>query len=319
VQLHALDPDCALSRGIASALGVEPSPIEVRGFEDGENKVRPLADPRGADAYVVCSLHGGPVLGANDKLVRLLMYVATLRDHGAARVTAVVPYLAYARKDRVTKPFDPVATRHVAQLLEAVGTSQVVVLEVHNLAAMQNAFRIPTIHVSAHDAFDGAADAWIGDAPVAVVSPDPGGVKRAQLWREHLEARLGRAVGFAMIDKRRSEGRVGGFELVAGDVGGATALLIDDLVASGGTVQRAARALRGAGATRVVAFAAHGLFVAPADTALADPAIDAVVVTDSVPPFRVPPDGPLAARLTVVPAAPLLARAIAASRDAFRG
>ena len=261
------------------------------------------------------SLHGGPVEGTHDKLVRLLMFVATLRDHGAARVTAVVPYLAYARKDRTTKPFDPVASRYVAQLLEAVGTDAVVVLEAHNLSALQNAFRIPVLHLSAHEAFDATADAWAARGPLAVVSPDPGGVKRAQLWREHLEARLGRPVGFAMIDKRRSAGEVSGFDLVAGDVRGAIALVLDDLIASGGTIARAARALRAAGAREVAAFAAHGLFVPPAADVLADPSLVAqVVVCDGVPAFRVPAGSALAARLQVVPVAPLLARAIDARR-----
>jgi ribose-phosphate pyrophosphokinase len=317
--LFALEPGCGFASAIARALGGAVSPHEERVFEDGERKLRPLVDPRGADAYVVASLHGGPADSPHDRLVRLLMFVATLRQHGAARVTAVVPYLAYARKDRGTKPFDPIASRYVAQLLEAVGTDALIVLEAHNLSALQNAFRIPTLHLSAHEAFDEVADDWAARGPVAVVSPDPGGVKRAQLWREHLEARLARPVGFAMIDKRRSDGHVGGFELIAGDVGGATALLLDDLIATGGTIRRAAVALRAAGAREVVAFAAHGLFVPPADEVLADSAIGAVVVTDSVPAFRVPPGSALDARLRVVSVAPMFARAISGDLAGSRG
>jgi ribose-phosphate pyrophosphokinase len=312
--LFALDPGCALASPIAQLLGTPVSPHEERVFEDGERKLRPLVDPRGADAFVLASLHGGPVDSPHDKLLRLLMFVATLREHGAARVTAVVPYLAYARKDRGTKPFDPIASRYVAQLLEAAGTDALIVLEAHNLSALQNAFRIPTVHLSAHEAFDAVADEWATRGPLAVVSPDPGGVKRAQLWREHLEARLARPVGFAMIDKRRSGGQVSSFDLVAGDVRGATALVLDDLIATGGTILRAARALRGAGAGEVVAFAAHGLFVPPADEVLGDPAIAAVVVADGVPAFRVAAGGALAARLRVVSVAPLIARAIASCR-----
>jgi len=239
------------------------------------------------------------------------MFVATLRDHGAAHVTAVVPYLAYARKDRTTQPYDPVASRHVALLLEAVGTDAMIVLEAHNLSALQNAFRIPVLHLSAHEAFDAIVDEWATRGPLAVVFPDPGGVKRVQLWREHLEARLARPVGFAMIDKRRSGGRVSDFDLVAGDVAGMHALVLDDLIASGGTIRRAAQALRAAGALEVAAFAAHGLFLPPAAQALGDPALLAMVaVCDGVPAFRVPPDGALAARLRIVTVAPLIARAI---------
>jgi ribose-phosphate pyrophosphokinase len=309
--LFSLEPEAAWADALAADLRVPLSPHEERVFEDGEHKLRPRVDPRGRHACVLAALHGDAQRSPDDRLMRLLMFVATLRDHGAASVTAVVPYLAYARKDRRTQPFDPVAFRYVAQLFEAVGTACLVTLEAHNLSAMQNAFRIPTVHVEGHLAFDEAADRWIGERPVAVVSPDPGGVKRAQLWRERLEERLRRPVGFAMIDKRRAGGVVSGFDLVAGDVAGATALLVDDLIASGGTIARAARALRAAGAHQVVAFAAHGLFVPPADTVLGDPALTAVVVADSVPPSRVPADGALAGKLTVVSAAPALARALA--------
>jgi ribose-phosphate pyrophosphokinase len=310
LQLYSLDPDPALARGVAAALGVALSPLEDRAFEDGEHKLRPLQDPRGSDAFVLHALYGDERFSPQDKLCRLLFLAATLRDHGAARVTAVVPYLAYARKDRQTKPFDPLTLRYVAQLFEAVGTARLIVLEAHNTAALQNAFRIPTTHLDAGAAFAAQVDGWAGAGPLAVASPDPGGVKRAQLWREALELRRGAPVGFAMVDKRRSAGVVSSSGLVAGDVRGSVVLLFDDLIASGDTMRRAALALRDAGARRVVACAAHGLFTGEAARVLADPAIDEVAVTDSVPPFRLPPDAPVRARLRVVSAAPLLAQSI---------
>ncbi|HEX5685029.1 MAG TPA: ribose-phosphate diphosphokinase [Ideonella sp.] len=307
--IFALD---AGNRGFAEALARDLdtvlSPHEDRRFEDGEAKLRPLVDPRGSDAYVVHGLHGGPDDSPHDKLARLLMFIATLREHGARRVTAVVPYLAYARKDRQTKPFDPVSQRCVAQLIEAVGTAQIIVLEVHNPAAFQNAFRIPTIHLDARHALDAAVDATVGQGPLVIASPDTGGAKRAQLWREDLEARLERPVGFAMVDKRRSAGLVSGTPIVAGDVTGATVLLFDDLVATGETLQRAALALRAAGARSVVACAAHGLFVGTAGHRLIDGAIDQVFVTDSVPAFRLPEEA--RAMVTTVSCTPLFARAI---------
>ena len=317
--LFSLDSDDGLGSSLAAALGEPLAPHEERIFDDGERKVRPLSDPRGVDAYVVCSLHGGPLDSPQDKLCRMAMFVATLRDHGAARVTAVVPYLAYARKDRRPKPFDPLALRVVAQLLEAVGLSQLIVLEVHDVAAMQNAFRCPTLHIEAHRAFDPVGQELAADGPVAVASPDPGGVKRAQLWRESLEARLGRPVGFAMVDKRRSAGVVSSMRLVAGDVAGATVLLFDDLIATGDTMRRATQALLAAGAREVVAFAAHGLFTQPAADVLADPRIARVVVTDSVPPFRLPTDGPVAGKLRVVSVVPLIAQAVRDCHRAWAG
>jgi ribose-phosphate pyrophosphokinase len=310
VLLFSLDPGGTFGPALAAELGRSVSPHEDRSFEDGEHKVRPLVDPRGRDVYVVTSLHGGPHDSPHDKLCRLLLFIATLREHGAARVSAVVPYLAYARKDRQTKPFDPVTLRYVAQLFEAVGTAQLLVLEAHNVAALQNAFRCTTLHLDAHQAFDGVAIDSARGGPIAVASPDPGGVKRAQLWREALEQRLARPVGFAMVDKRRSGGVVSSFDLVAGDVAGMSVLLLDDLIASGGTMRRAAAALRQAGAREVIALAAHGLFIAPAADVLADAAISRVVVTDSVPPFRLPATGPVANKLQVVSVVPLFAQAV---------
>ena len=118
-----------------------------------------------------------------------------------------------------------------------------------------------------------------------VVSPDPGGAKRAELFREALEAALGRPVGKAFADKHRSAGVVSG-DLFVGDVAGATALVIDDLISTGGTLLRAARAARQAGARRVIALVTHGLFMAGAAEVLADPAIERLVITDAVPAFR---------------------------------
>ena len=316
--IFALDEPDSLGESLCAALDEPRSPHEDLVFEDGERKTRPLVDPRGDDVYVLASLHGGPQESPHDKLCRLLMFIATLRDHGAARVTAVVPYMAYGRKDRHTKPWDPLSVRYVAQLFEAVGTAQLIVLEAHNPGALQTSFRGVTIHVDAWRAFDAVLPDIAGTGPYAVASPDPGGVKRAQLWREALEHRLMRPVGFAMGDKRRSAGLVSGLRLVAGDVAGQTVLLLDDLIASGETMQRAAAALRHEGAREVIVLAAHGLFLPPAAERLCDPGIARVVITDSVPAFRLPPAGPAVSRLRVVSAAPWLAAAVRDSHAAWR-
>jgi len=308
--IFALDTDQGFAAALAADLDEALAAHEDRAFEDGEHKLRPLVDPRGDDAYVVASLHGNRQASPHDKLCALLAFIATLRDHGARRVTAVVPYLAYARKDRRTKPFDPVTLRYVAQWLEASGCDQVIALEAHNVAAFDNAFRRPAIHLEAHRLFDALAAEAAAAGPIAVVSPDPGGVKRVQLWREWLQARVTREVAFAMVDKRRSAGVVSSERLVAGDVAGATALLFDDMIASGDTMLRAAQALRRSGAREVLACAAHGLFIAPAADVLADAAISRLVVSDSVPPFRLPPGGPVSRKLKVVSAVPLFAQAI---------
>jgi ribose-phosphate pyrophosphokinase len=237
--LHATD---GLGRQIAAALGQPLASHEERDFEDGEHKGRPLDNARDADVYVVQSLHGGPAESANDKLCRLLFFIATLKDAGAARVTAIAPYLCYARKDRRTKPNDPVTIRYIASLFEAVGTDVVVTLDVHNPAAFENAFRRPTVALTAAPLFVDYARTLSEDS-LCVVSPDPGGVKRAELFREALESAIGEPVGKGFADKHRSKGVVTG-DLFVGDVAGATALVIDDLISTGGTLQRAARAAR---------------------------------------------------------------------------
>lgn len=282
--------------------------LEERGFEDGEHKARPLESVRGADCYVIQSLDGGPTLSPNDKLVRLVLFAATLRENGAARVTAVIPYLAYARKDRQTKPRDPVATRYIAQMIEAAGVDAVVVLEVHNIAAFQNAFRRLTVHLDTRRLFIEHVLGRIADGPVAVISPDPGGVKRAQLFREMLERRLGRPVAHGLLDKRRSAGIVSG-DLFAGEVADATVFVVDDLVASGSTLARAAARCIEEGARVVYACAAHGLFVGAAAETLRAARCEKLFITDSVSPHRMP-KAVLDVRVEIVSAAPLLADAI---------
>lgn len=307
MQLFALSATEDFGAAIAGALGIEISPLEERDFEDGEHKARPLVSVRGRDVYVVGRLNGDAGESVNDRLIRLLFFLATLKDDGAARVTAVIPYFAYARKDRQTKSRDPVATRTLARLIESVGTDAVVTLDVHNLAAFQNAFRCRNWHLDTARLFSRHLAAGLGSGPVAVVSPDAGGVKRAQLFREMLERVTGRPAGAAFMEKRRSGGKVSG-SLLVGEARGATAIVVDDMIVSGGTMVRAARALKEGGAGPVIAVAAHGLFTSGAEAALADPAIDRWLVTDTLPLARLTPDA--ARRVEVVSAAPLFAEAI---------
>jgi ribose-phosphate pyrophosphokinase len=312
MRLFALGATAELGRAIADRLGQPMSRHEEREFEDGEHKTRPLEPVIGKDAYVVQSLHSGPSMSANDKLCRLLFFIGALKDAGAARVTAVVPYLCYARKDRRTKPNDPVTTRYVASLFEAVGTDAIVTLEVHNPTAFENAFRCRTVSLTGIPLFLAFARE-LGDENLCIVSPDAGGAKRAELLRETLELACGRPVGKAFAEKNRSEGVVSG-ELFVGDVAGRTALIVDDLISTGGTLLRAARAARKAGAHRVMALVTHGLFMDGSADVLANSAIDKVIVTDTVPPFRLPA-GAARDKLVILPAAPLLAEAIARLHD----
>ncbi|HET7731488.1 MAG TPA: ribose-phosphate diphosphokinase [Usitatibacter sp.] len=307
--VFALRETQALGHAIAARLGCEPAPLEERDFEDGEHKIRPLANVRGRDVYVIQSLHGEADSSPNDKLVRLLMFIGALKDAAAARVTAVVPYLAYARKDQKSKPLDPVSTRYVAGFFESVRCDAVVAIDVHNVAAFQNAFRCCTEHLEAASLLAARCVPLVGASPAVVVSPDEGGIKRADRFRHRLAALLGRPVGAAFAEKYRSAGLLRGNVLV-GDVRGQVAVIVDDLVAAGNTLDRAARACAADGATRVVAAVTHAVFTAEADEVLGNSPIDAIVVTDTIPPGRLRHAG-LASRVEVVATAPLFGEAIA--------
>jgi len=308
LRLFALSESRALGESIGAALGLPLSAHEERDFEDGEHKTRPLENVRGCEVFVIQSLHSEPGKSVNDKLCRLLFFIGALKDASARSVTAVLPYLGYARKDRKTKARDPVTTRYVAQLLETVGTDRVLTLDVHNLAAFQNAFRCPTDHLEAKNLFVDHFAPWVQDLEVVVVSPDVGGVKRAEQFREALSQRLNRPTGSAFMEKQRSAGIVSG-EALVGDVKEKAAIIIDDMISTGGTISRTALACRRQGAQSVHAAASHGIFVGKADQVVADPALDSLVVTNTLPPFRLDPEL-VRNRLTVLDVAPLFADAI---------
>lgn len=297
MQLFALNESRDHGARIAAALGIELSALEHRDFGDGECKIRPLVAVEGQHVCIIQSLYEGPDLSVHDKLCRLLFLIATLRDHGARRVTAVVPFLCYARKDRRTKDFDPLTTRYLAQLFEAVQCDDLITLETHNLAAFQNAFRMRTEHLEIGPVFDEIMT-WRTEGPLVVMSPDPGGVKRAQLFQESLQVRLGREVGFGFMSKRRSAGVMTSGDIV-GDFEGKSVVVVDDMIASGGTMIAAAQACKAQGARKLYALAAHGLFTAGAETLFTGDHFDRVFVSDSVAPFRLP-EGAKTHRLEIV-------------------
>ena len=140
----ALNASKALGLDVATSGGFELAQHEERAFDGGEHKARPLADVSGQDVYVLHSLNGEPGASANDKLLRLLFFLAACRDHGAARVTAIAPYLAYSRKDRRTKWQDPVTTRYVGQLFETVGVDGVMTLQLTRLSELLGQVVAPT-------------------------------------------------------------------------------------------------------------------------------------------------------------------------------
>jgi ribose-phosphate pyrophosphokinase len=304
--LFALGATRPLGERIGAHLGVPPGVVEARTFDDGERTARPATGVRDRDVYVIHSLSSSADATVNDKLVELLLFCATVRDASAARVTAVLPYLCYARKERRTGPGEPVSSRYVATLIEASGVDRVVTVDVHDLAAYQNGFRIVTEHLEARPLFvDRFARRELGE--VAVVSPDVGGIKRAERFRSDLERALGRPVGAGFVPKVRHDGVEGRGE-ATGPVAGCDVILFDDMISTGATLRRAAEACRRAGARRVSAAATHGLFVAGAVDTLAEARLDEILVTNTVGAGE--HDALALDRLHRIDAAPLLGEAI---------
>jgi ribose-phosphate pyrophosphokinase len=309
MRIFALGTQRDFAEKVAASLGVPLDPLEERSFEDGEHKIRPLVNVRNRDVYVIQSLYADGGQSVNDKLCKLLFFIATLKDAGADRVTAITPYLCYTRKDRRTKARDPVTIRYMASLFEAVNLDRIVTIDVHNLQAFQNAFRIPAEHLEAEILFVRYFHELLKDTKsIVVMSPDIGGVKRAQQFQQRLARVMSTDIDFAFMEKQRSKDVLSG-EMVIGDVKGKTVIIIDDLISSGSTLARAASACERMGASQCFAVVTHGMFSGKADAVLSDTALHQIVVTNTIPPFRLE-GGASREKLAIVDVAPLFADVI---------
>jgi ribose-phosphate pyrophosphokinase len=296
------------AQAVASHLGVELARCEEREYEGGEHKIRPQQSVRGEEVFVIQSLSGDEQATANDKLCRLLFFIGALKDAGASRITACLPFLAYSRKDRRTQPSDPVINRYVATLFEAMRTDRVVVLDVHNEAAFDNAFRCESLRIDAIEPFADFLTTKLPIRDAVVASPDIGGVKRAQRFRDVLAGKLGTEVGFAFMEKRRERGVVSG-QILTGEVQDREVVIFDDMISSGTTILRAAVAAKRAGARRVIVMATHPALQPEATQLWQDDAIETVVVSDSIAlpaDFRALPER----KLRICSLAPLFAQTI---------
>ncbi len=307
--IFAPGESAALGSEIARFAGLSLAALEERHFESGEFKLRPLVTVRDRASCVIQSLAATESAGVADRFVRLLFLLSVLRDAGACERIAIVPYLAYARKDRRTQVRDPVHTRYAAQQLEAAGLTRLVALDVHNPAALDNAFRVPVDHLSALPLFAAHLAPTLQEVPVTVASPDVGGIKRVQLFREHLERCIGHAVDLAFMEKRRVAGTVSG-EALVGPVGQRHVIVLDDLCASGATLMRAARVAARAGAASVTAVVTHAAYRAGVEALIGCPEISRIVLTDSTQQSwhasLAPPEG----RVELLSVAPLLGAAL---------
>ncbi len=279
-----------LARTLAREIGAELECCGIERFPDGEISVT-MGPVRGADVYLV----QGTAPPVHDNLAELLLLADAARRSGAARVSGIVPYLAYARQDRREAEGEAVGGRVAA---EAIGSAvdRVVLVDPH-AAALEGFFPCPVERLSAVPLLAECVRPMVGDH--VVVAPDLGAVKRA--------ARFARALGLGMasVRKRRLSGHDVEVLGIDGDVRGRPILIVDDMISTGATIVAAANAARAVGATRVIAVATHGLFAPPSVERLSSLELDALVVSDSVPARP-----RMTLSLTVVGLAPLLASAV---------
>lgn len=262
----------ALSREVARYLGTDLGPMVRKRFADGELYVQIQESIRGCDVYLIQpTCH--PV---NDNLMELLIMIDACRRASARQITAVLPYYGYARADRKTAGRESITAKLVANLITQAGADRVLALDLHS-AQIQGYFDIPCDHVYGSPVLvEYLANKEIED--LVVVSPDVGGVSRARAFAKMLDD-----APLAIIDKRRQAHNVAEVMNLIGDVDGRTAVLVDDMIDTAGTICEGARVLRENGARRVYACATHAVFSPPAVQRLSSGLFEEVIVTNTIP------------------------------------
>jgi len=291
----------ALAGAVARDLGVQLGAAEVRTFSDGEILVEIDENVRGGDVFVLQSI----CTPGNDNLMQLLLMLDALKRASAKRITAVMPYYGYARQDRKVAPRVPISAKLIADLVTTAGASRVLTMDLH-AGQIQGFFNIPVDNLYATPVLLPYISERVAGDELAVVSPDAGGVERARAVAKRLDA------GLAIIDKRRPGPNEVAEMRIIGDVEGRSAILVDDIVDTAGTLVTAAAALRKAGARRVIGCCTHGVLSGPAIERLKSSAIEELVVTDTIP---VRAEAEKSGKVHVRSVAHLLAEAIRRTHD----
>ena len=272
LRLFAGSANLPLAQEISRYLGIELGPMVRKNFADGEVYVQVQESIRGCDVYLLqptCR----PV---NDHLTELLIMIDACRRASARQITAVLPYYGYARADRKTAGRESITAKLVANLIVQSGANRVIAMDLHS-AQIQGYFDIPCDHVyGAPVLLDYLSEKRLSD--LVVVSPDVGGVARARAFAKKLND-----APLAIIDKRRQTHNVAEVMNLIGDVSGKTAVLVDDMIDTAGTIYEAAKLLRKEGARQVYACATHAIFSPPAIERLSSGVFEEVIVTNSTP------------------------------------
>jgi ribose-phosphate pyrophosphokinase len=282
-----------LASAISGALDLPLANAHIGRFPDGEIDIKVYDDIRGGDVFLIqptCP----PV---NENWIELLLLLDTLRRASAGRITAVMPYYGYARKDRKDEGRVPISAKVVANTLVGAGADRLLTIDMH-AAQIQGFYDIPVDHLYAKPALMKAVRELNIDNPV-VVTPDVGGIKMARAWAKAIGADL------AIVDKRRISGSEIAVEHVIGNVEGRNVLIVDDMISTGGSISEAASVVRRHGAKQIVIAVTHAVLCGPAVQRLDACPADKVLVTDTIPRR-----GPAPRALEVVSVAPLIARAI---------
>jgi ribose-phosphate pyrophosphokinase len=301
---------------VAARLNMPLTPHEEKIFDDGENLLRssdaPEGNVRGHTVFVIHSLYSDDEESVADKFMNLCIMCGGLKTASAHDIVAIIPYLGWTRQDRKTASRAPISTKIVVNMLEAAGVTRVVLMDVHNLSAEQNAFNIPMDHLEAKNLHA----AWCADRlktakRIAVLSPDKGGFARATHFRNALARLMHREqaeIGVAIYDKLRDliTGELSGGNII-GDIRDADVVVVDDLISTAGTITRAGVAVPEFGGRLAAICVTHGLFTSNANDHL-DRISSPIVIADTVEPFRLNPSN--RAKVRVVDTSEMVANAM---------
>ncbi len=294
LQVFAGNSNPSLANEIVAHLNLNLGRAIVGQFKNGETRIKLEENVRGSDVFVVQSL----TTPVDHHLMELLIMIDALRRASAQRITAVIPYYGYAKQEKKTTGREPISAKLVANLIVTAGAHRVLTMDLH-APAIEGFFDIPVDHMQAGPLLvDHFASRNLSN--VVAVSPDAGGVGRANRFRERIGASL------AIIAKQRPEPDVSEVLEMVGDVDGKTAIIVDDMISTGGTLIEAAKALRARGAQRVFACATHGIFAGASFAQFQDSPLEEIIVTNTI----LPPEHAGSSRIRAISVGPLFAEAI---------